>query len=176
MTIPKATAFIRPGIHPTTGTWADIGAGTGLFTMALMQILEEGTIISVDKSPHALYSIEAPPHIHLEIFEGDFNVPVELPPLEGIVMANALHYAKDHLYVLKNVLTSLREGGRLMLIEYDTEVPNEPWVPNPVSLQLFRSLCRNVGLSEPELIGARESIYQEGRMYAVVSKKLVVSS
>ena len=172
MTLPEAISFIRPGIHPRSGTWADIGAGTGLFSLALMEILEEGSVIAMDKSPHALYAIKAPPHIHLEIFEGDFNEPVELPPLEGIVMANALHYAKDHQYVLKNVLASLRNGGRFILIEYDTEVPNEPWVPNPVSLHLYRTLCRKVGLTDPELIGERESIYQDGRMYAVVSKKV----
>jgi len=172
MTINEAISFIRPGILHPSGTWADIGAGNGLFSLALMQILEEGTVIAVDKSIHALYGIKAPSHIHFDIVEGDFNETLELPPLDGIVMANALHYAKDHLYVLKNVLTSLRDGGSFMLIEYDTEVPNEPWVPNPVSLHLFRSLCRKVGLTEPEMIGERDSIYQDGRMYAVVSKKV----
>ncbi len=171
MTLPEAISFIRPGIHPGSGTWADIGAGTGLFSRALMEILEEGTIIAVDKSPHALYSIKVPIHMQLEIVEADFNNSLDLPPLDGIMMANALHYAKDHLYVLKNVLNSLRNGGVFMLIEYDTDVPNEPWVPNPVSLHLFRNLCRKVGLTEPELIGERSSIYQDGMMYAVVSKK-----
>jgi SAM-dependent methyltransferase len=170
MTIPEAISFIRPGIHPRSGTWADIGAGTGLFTNALMEILEEGSIIAIDKSPHALFSIKAPGHIHFEIREGDFNHPLELPSLDGIVMANALHYAKDHLFVLKNVVKSLNDGGSFILIEYDTEVPNEPWVPNPVSLHLFRTLCSKVGLTDPELIGERKSIYQATRMYAVVSK------
>ena len=169
MTPIEAINFIRLGIIHPSGTWADIGAGTGLFSRALMEILEEGKVIAVDKSPHALYGIKAPRHIHFEIVEGDFNETLELPPLDGIVMADALHYAKDHLYVLKNVLTSLRDGGRFILIEYDTDVPNEPWVPNPVSLHLFSNLCRKVGLTDPELIGERESIYQDGRMYAVVS-------
>jgi len=172
MTLQEAISFIRFGVQPLSGTWADIGAGTGLFSLALMQILEEGSVIAVDKSPHALYNINAPNHIHFEIVEGDFNNLLDLPPLDGIVMANALHYAHDHLYVLKNVLTSLRDEGIFILIEYDTQVPNEPWVPNPVSLHLFHNLCMKVGLTDPELIGERESIYQDGRMYAVVSKKV----
>ena len=172
MNVEEAVALIRPGVHPQIGTWADIGAGTGLFSRALMEILDEGTIIAIDKNPHALYSIKAPSHIDFQIMEGDFNDPLGLPPLDGIVMANALHYAKDHLYVLKNVLASLKYGGRFILIEYDTEVPNIPWVPNPVSMHLFRTLCRKVGLNEPEWIGERESIYQDGMIYAVVSNKI----
>jgi ubiquinone/menaquinone biosynthesis C-methylase UbiE len=170
MTLTEAIHFIRPGIQPANGIWADIGAGTGLFTMALMHIMEEGTIIAVDKSPHALYSIKASSQIHFQVMEGDFNQPLQLPLMDGILMANALHYANDHITVLENVLASLREGGRFVLIEYDTEVPNGPWVPNPVSMKLFRNLCKQVGLSDPELIGERQSIYQDGTMYAVVSK------
>mgnify|MGYP002683214101 CR=1 FL=1 len=57
MTPIEAINFIRLGIIHPSGTWADIGAGTGLFSRALMEILEEGKVIAVDKSPHALYGI-----------------------------------------------------------------------------------------------------------------------
>jgi trans-aconitate methyltransferase len=120
-----------------------------MFTLALMEILESGKIMALDKSPHALYKIKPPIHVSLEIIDADFNQPLELPELDGIVMANALHYAKDHRYVLQNVLTSLKAKGSFILVEYDTERPNEPWVPNPVSLNTFRKLCKLSGLSEP---------------------------
>ena len=173
MFLQEAISFIRPGVHPDSGTWADIGAGTGLFTLALMQILTEGKVIALDKSPHALHSIKLLPEVTIEIREGDFNLPIELPPLDGILMANALHYANDHIYVLNNVLSALKDKGSFVLVEYDTETPNVPWVPNPVSLTRFRELCKLVGLTEPELINERTSIYQDGRMYAVVSKRII---
>ena len=172
MTLQEAIAFIRPGIQLPSGTWADIGAGTGLFSQALMHILKSGKVIAMDKSPHALHSITPLPHIDYEILEGDFNVTLDLPSLDGILMANALHYAKDHQYVLKNVLEGLKDNGTFILIEYDTDIRNEPWVPNPVSLKHFMDLCGKVGLTQPELIGERASIYQDGSMYAVVSRKL----
>ena len=128
----------------------------------------------MDKSTHALYDLKPPSHIDFEIKENDFNLPVELPPLDGILMANSLHYAKDHRYVLNNVLSALKESGTFILIEYDTDTPNVPWVPNPVSLKRFKELCGRVGLTQPELIAERTSIYQEGRMYAVVSKKMKI--
>ncbi|MEP6796121.1 MAG: class I SAM-dependent methyltransferase, partial [Saprospiraceae bacterium] len=109
--------------------------------------------------------------ILLEIVEADFNIPMVLPSLDGILMANALHYANDHLYVLNNVLTSLNPGGTFILIEYDTENPNPPWVPNPVSLHKFRELCRQTGLKDPIEIGRRQSIYQDGELYVVTTFK-----
>jgi ubiquinone/menaquinone biosynthesis C-methylase UbiE len=172
MTLAEAIDLIRPGILSKKGTWADIGAGTGMFTLALMEILESGKVIALDKSPHTLYSIKAPSHLKLKIVDADFNRPLELPALDGIVMANALHYAKDHQTVLQNVLASLKPEGIFILIEYDTERPNEPWVPNPVSLNKFRALCKITGLSDPVEIGRKKSIYSDGEIYSVVSRKV----
>jgi SAM-dependent methyltransferase len=190
MTLSEAVQLIRHGIHPLNGTWADIGAGTGMFTLALMEILTEGKIIAVDKSPHALYKLPNPQSsinksqskiknlnskIALDIVEADFNGPLDLPPLDGIIMANSLHYAKDHLAVLKNVLSSLKPDGTFILIEYDTEKPNEPWVPNPVSFEKFKKLCQQVSLTEPMEIGRKKSIYGDGEIYVVRTKGKAIS-
>lgn len=185
MTLTEAVDLIRPGVMPNSGTWADIGAGTGLFTEALMEILEEGKVIAMDKSPHGLYANRQlainnrqlaignkQKSVTIEIAEEDFNSPLSLPPLDGILMANALHYATDRLTVLKNVLTSLKSEGTFILIEYDSDKPNPPWVPNPVSLKTFRELCKKAGLKEPMEIGRKKSIYQDGEMYIAVTSFL----
>ncbi len=206
MTLHEAIDLIRPGVIPPSGIWADIGAGTGLFTEALLEILEEGKVIAVDKSPHGLYSNRQlamsnkqlainkgqlatgkgqlatgkgqsamgnkQNKVSIEIVEADFNIPLALPSLDGILMANALHYAHDHLTVLKNVLTSLKPGGTFILIEYDTDKPNPPWVPNPISIEKFRELCKHTGMKAPREIGRRKSIYQDGEMYVVVTKTM----
>jgi len=168
MTLQESIDLIRAGVEPAHGTWADIGAGTGMFTLALMEILTEGKIIAVDKSPHALYKIKPVALISYEIVEADFHLPFDLPALDGIVMANALHYAKDHLAVLKNLLATLKRGGTFILIEYDTDRPNEPWVPNPVSFKKFKTLCEEAGLTEPIEIGRKKSIYSDGEIYSAV--------
>ncbi|MEO5905727.1 MAG: class I SAM-dependent methyltransferase, partial [Saprospiraceae bacterium] len=93
MTFQEAVEFIRPAVIPSSGVWADIGAGTGLFSQALLEILDNGKVFSVDKSPHALYKINPPAKNELVIIEGDFQKPLFLPSLDGIIMANALHYA-----------------------------------------------------------------------------------
>src|SRR5688572_22774548 len=100
MTLQEAIDLIHPGIIPASGIWADIGAGTGVFTNALLEILTGGKVIAVDKSPHALYAIVNHNHnVEYEIMEGDFYQDLHLPLLNGIIMANALHYANDHVAV-----------------------------------------------------------------------------
>ena len=168
VTLHEAIELIQKGVNHPIGTWADIGAGTGMFTLALMEILTEGKIIALDKSPHALYKIKAPTHVGLEIIDADFDRPLDLPELDGFVMANALHYAKDHTFALQNVLASLKPGGNFILIEYDTEIPNEPWVPNPISFRKFSALCKALDLNVPELIGTHSSIYSDGNIYSAL--------
>lgn len=168
MTLHEAVELIRPGVVPVSGIWADIGAGTGMFTKALMEILIEGKIIALDKSPHALFQsnfADSESKVIVEIKEGDFNQSLDLPQLDGIIMANALHYANDHLAVLQNVITTLKPGGSFILIEYETKNPNPPWVPNPVPFQRFFDLCNLAGLNEPNTIGTHQSIYNDGIMY-----------
>lgn len=172
MTKEQAIDLIRPGIRKPEGHWADIGAGTGLFTQALCAVLGEGSrVYAVDKSPHALWDLASDARVEIEVVEADFHEVLDLPPLDGIVMANALHYAKDHMQVLQHVAAPLKSGGTLILVEYDTETPRPPWVPNPVSLRIFQTLCPACGLSEPEVLGSTDSRYGYDRIYVAVTWK-----
>ena len=57
MTHQQAKSLIEKGVKNPSGIWADIGAGTGVFTLALRDLLEGGKIYAVDKSPHALWKL-----------------------------------------------------------------------------------------------------------------------
>ena len=179
MTTEEAIALIKPGIRHAIGTWADIGAGTGMFTQALAEVLESGKIIALDKSPHTLYNLvkeyqytHPDSAIEIEIVEADFNAILNLPPLDGIIMANALHYALDPLKAMKNVTQSLKEDGVFILIEYDTETANPPWVPYPVSFERFTEICMKARLPKPKEITRRKSIYSDGDMYVAIIENL----
>lgn len=180
MILSEAIDFIQPSVQPNHGVWADIGAGSGLFTEALLHILKSGKIIALDKSPHVLYQSglqtsqnagKALTNLSVEIMEADFNHSLDLPPLDGILMANALHYANDHLQVLQNVLKHLKPEGTFILIEYELETPNPPWVPNPVPFKVFIELCSKTSLSSPVIKNTRESIYHDGRLYLAIASK-----
>ena len=90
--------LIKDGIEQPGGIWADIGSGTGAFTLALAELLgANGTIISVDKDRAALQRQETLmrdrfPQTTLYYNRKDYTKPLDLPPLDGIVMANTLHF------------------------------------------------------------------------------------
>lgn len=170
MTHQEAIDLIAPGIPAEASTWADMGAGTGVFTLALQEILPSGTIYAADKSPHMLWRLPSTPNVKIEVLEADFTRPFEMPQVEGILMANALHYAKDPIQALTLVLAHLAPGGTFMLIEYDTDQANPPWVPYPISAPTFQQIAPLLGLTTLRDINRRTSIYQE-EIYVVTGKK-----
>ena len=170
MDVHTAINLIQQGVIPQKAIWADLGAGTGLFTVALDFLLKKGsTIYAVDKSPHGLYKLETLTNSQLQIVDGDFTRSLDLPLLDGILMANAIHYVKDKKGTLSNLLKYLKPNGAFILLEYDTEKPTPIWVPHPISFEQFRTLSKEVGLSKPKLIGETPSAYGHQRIYSCLS-------
>lgn len=174
MQLSEAITMIEKGIADPSGNWADIGAGTGLFTLALGHLLrEDATVYAVDKNPHGLYRLTREISFNMEIVEADFTKSLEdLPALNGIVMANALHYAKDPAETMRKILSKLEAGGTFILIEYDTRRAVPIWVPYPVPFSDFQKIAQEVGLSAPEKLQQRPSIYGNGMIYAAACTKI----
>jgi SAM-dependent methyltransferase len=167
MQLPEAISLIKKGIVPQSSpqTWADLGAGRGLFSDALLTLLQPGSIIhAVDTNKQA--NLHNPSII---FHQADFvNDKLPLPALDGILMANSLHYVHDQVACIKQLKTYLRNHtGVFILIEYDTDKGNE-WVPYPVSFARARTIFGEAGFSKIEKIGERSSIYNKASMYAAL--------
>ena len=145
--------LIREGVTGAGPAWADLGSGRGAFTLALADLLGSvGSIVSVDRDAAALADQrlaldERFPATRLDQRVADFGRPLGLHDLDGIVMANSLHFIQAKAPVLELVRGSLRAGGRLVLVEYDTDVGNQ-WVPYPVSFDSWRTLAADAGLRD----------------------------
>lgn len=160
-----AVALLRPAVGEAAGTtWADLGAGTGVFTRALAALVgPEGHVIAVDADDHTLSVVRAwaararggPP---VTVIHADVTRPLTLPPLDGVLMANTLHFMRDPAAVLSLAASNLRAGGRFVLIEYEGRRPG-PWVPFPVSIARFRELAGQAGLTPPEVVATRPSAF-----------------
>src|SRR6185312_1071147 len=94
-------------------------------------------IYSIDRDRRALQRQQSElsrrfPDTVLHTVHADFTRPLDLPPLDGVVMANSLHFQRDKDAVLRRMLNYLKPGGRLVLVEYNADRGNH-WVPYPLS-------------------------------------------
>jgi ubiquinone/menaquinone biosynthesis C-methylase UbiE len=163
--------LIRPGVVGTV--WGDFGAGSGAFTLALSEILGPGgEIHAVDRDSGALKANRREMHrrfpaVSVQYHEQDFTQAMDLPPLDGIVMANSLHFQRDHSTALEHVKRFLSPGGRIVVVEYNIEDANFA-VPHPVPYRLWESLASGSGLRHTELMMRRPSRFLR-EIYSAVS-------
>lgn len=97
--------------------------------------------------------------------QADFTQPLPLPTLDGLVLANALHFVRPLSRVLTQLAQHLRPGGRLLVVEYDLALPR-PWVPFPISADAFPALVAAAGLVTPRIVGTRRSPRSGSVLYA----------
>jgi SAM-dependent methyltransferase len=169
--------LLRPGVPDRAGIWADVGAGDGAFTLALADLLgPEGRIIAVDREAAALRrNTEALaarfPDVPLTTLLADFTAPLDLPPLDGLVAANSLHFVPHALQVdvIRQLAGHLRPGGRFIVVEYDVD-RGMPWVPHPFSAGSWERLAAAAGLTDTEQIGRVPSRFL-GAIYSAVGRR-----
>jgi hypothetical protein len=98
------------------------------------------------------------------VVTADFTQPLALPPLDGIVAANAIHFVRDRVALLRRWCAYLKPSGRFILVEYDTDDGNR-WVPYPVSFAALPALARAAGFAPPSLLDVHRSRFLH-RIYA----------
>ena len=163
--------LITPGVPENAGgRWADFGAGTGAFTLALRDVAgPDVEIIAIDRDAGDLREVQramehAFPGTLLQTRAADFTRPLELPPLAGILAANSLHYVRDQVALLRRWRSYLAPGGRLIVVEYDTGHGNH-WVPHAISFETFSEIAQEAGFTAPQRIGTQPSRFL-GRFFA----------
>jgi ubiquinone/menaquinone biosynthesis C-methylase UbiE len=155
------------------GTWADLGAGTGAFTLALADLVgPHGVVHAIDRDRAALAElrsafVSAVPQAELRVHAADFTRRLDLADLDGVVMANALHFVEDKAAVLALVRGYLKPGGRLLLVEYDSDRGNA-WVPHPMSFETWRDLAADAGFVETRKLATVPSRFLN-RIYSALS-------
>jgi SAM-dependent methyltransferase len=177
--VEEAQALIAPAVLAAAGArWAELGAGRGTFTRALARLLGAGAeVYAVDRDAAALSAlagIGAREGARVVPLRGDFADDagwreLSLPPLDGILLANALHFvpAEEQRGVLARLVDGLRPGGRIVVVEYEGRAAN-PWVPYPVDLAALAALLPP-GMAAPVRIGARPSAFG-GTLYAACTQ------
>src|SRR6266446_1906681 len=133
--------LIRDGVGERGGRWADLGAGEGAFTLALADVLgQDAHITAIDKDARALEAVAG----RFGVRVADFTRPLDLHDLDGVLMANSLHFVRDKQPVLGAVHGMLRPGGRLIIVEYGADRGN-PWVPYPFTYERREAIAARAG-------------------------------
>jgi len=179
MNTREAVALIEQAVPGSAATWADLGAGDGTFTRALVQILgKDAKVFAVDRDPRALASLgrwAAREGANVVTVDADFTRPFDLPgldgaTLDGLLLANALHFVRDAGAVLGRLVARLRPGGRVVIVEYDRRAPNR-WVPYPINSERLPAIAAEAGLSPPVITATRPSAYG-GLLYVAAADRV----
>jgi ubiquinone/menaquinone biosynthesis C-methylase UbiE len=161
-------ALLQPAGLLPGGIWADLGAGSGSFTLALRDLTgTQAEIYAVDRDKSRLGELERawrtrfgePDHLHL--LTSDFTCSLPVPPLDGVLMANSLHFFKEKISVLQHVGTLLKPDGVLLVVEYNVDVGNV-WVPYPFSFEKFKVLSTKAGFGVARLLATHPSSFLRG--------------
>ena len=174
MTLQEAITLIRDKniISDSKSVWADLGCGSGLFTYALASLLhEESVIYSIDKIISSFKIISFSTKVTIKPVEMDFEKEkFPFKDLDGILMANSLHFVKDKKRFFENMKSSLNNNGCFLIVEYDTEVPS-PWVPYPINFSSLKKLLNNAGYPSVTKINERPSAFNKGNLYSAMIRR-----
>jgi trans-aconitate methyltransferase len=150
--------------------WADLGCGNGLFTRALASLLPGGSIIhAIDADEKTIREIpDSYNGVGIEKSVLDFTSDrLVLQHMDGIMMANSLHYVKDKEPFLKKMIASLKTGGYFLLVDYDMKRVNR-WVPYPLQIEVAEKLFLHCGAQFFKILNKRKSVFGDQWMYAAL--------
>lgn len=165
--------LLRGGIPGPGGTWADMGSGAGAFTLALADLIgPTGQIYSIDRDGDALKRQEQAmrsrfPEVLVHYLQSDFARRVEMTSLDGVVMANSLHFHREKNSIVKLIRSYLNPDGRMILVEYNVDRGN-PWVPHPISYPSWEALAWEAGFGRTRLLATHPSRFLR-EIYSAVS-------
>jgi SAM-dependent methyltransferase len=172
MLLPDAIKMLADSDVSALGptTWADLGCGNGTFTLALATLLAAGsTIHAMDRDGSALRRIpSAHNDVRIRTHRGDFMKQTwPFADLDGILMANSLHYVADQAAFIRACEERMTLKRRFLIVEYDTNDASR-WVPNPLSQARLTAMFASAGYSSVRILRSRSSIYRRASLYAAV--------
>ena len=140
---PERDAWQKPeevldALHlQPTSLVADIGAGTGYFSVRIAKRVPEGKIFAADVEPDMVRYLGArAEREHLanltpvQARTDATNLP---EPVDLILVVDTYHHIDDRTRYFAALQSSLRPGGRLVIIDFKADLPNGPPAQHRIS-------------------------------------------
>ena len=113
-----------------TDSVADLGAGTGYFSVRIARLVPEGKLFSVDIEPEMLRHLrERAQHENLGVLvpilasAASANLP---EPVDLILVVDTYHHIDDRVAYFSKLKASLRPNGRLAIVDFKADSPEGP--------------------------------------------------
>lgn len=108
-------------------TVADLGAGTGYFSLQLAPLVPQGKVLAVDLQPEMLAIVDFLKQdqqvANLETIQATVDDPHLPPGIDVVLMVDAYHEFAYPQEVMTAVVAALKPSGRVVLAEYRGENP-----------------------------------------------------
>jgi precorrin-6B methylase 2 len=150
---------------------ADVGAGTGLFTLELAQrVGPEGKVYAVDVQPYFLDHIGQKARKaglgNIELVRAtQHSAKLFADSVDLVIMCDAYHHVERPADYLSSLKWALRPGGRLVIVDYIAiEGRSEAWLLEHVRAtpQQFRAEIEGAGF---RFLRAHEGMLEENFFY-----------
>ena len=147
--------------------WADLGCGNGRFTLALAEQLAPGSVIhAMDRDARALARIDTHHgNARIGTHRGDFTkLPWPFGDLDGILMANSLHFIEHRHAFIRPCQSQLRPAHRFLSRSHGQSQS----VGAPLSRTALENLFKDAGYTAFTTLGSRPSLYHRAPLYAAL--------
>jgi len=113
---------------------ADIGAGSGYYTVRIAELVPDGQVMAVDIQPEMIAFLEAKEKelglsnvtAHLGTIE---DTQLDPESIDAALMVDAYHEFSHPREIMESIFSALRPGGKVFLLEYRAEDPSVPIKP-----------------------------------------------
>lgn len=129
----KPEAVLTKLALPQDAAVADIGAGTGYFTVRLARQVSSGTVIAADIEPDMVrYLGERATKESLSnitAVQSATDDPALPSPVDLIFICDTLHHMANRTEYFRRAAASLRPGGRVAIVDFSPDAPDD--APGP---------------------------------------------
>lgn len=109
---------------------ADLGAGTGYFSVRLAKAVPKGTVYAVDIEPAMLAHIEkrasAAGLANIVTVAAAERSPGLPAPVDVLLVVDTYHHVPDRTAYFRDVQKSLKPGGRIAIVDFRKDSPEGP--------------------------------------------------
>lgn len=113
-----------------TARVAEVGAGTGYFSVRIARRVPDGKVFAVDIEPDMLNYLSERAHrerLHvLHPVRASVDNPYLPEPVDVALIVDTYHHIDDRVAYFSRLKSSLRPGGRLAIVDFKIDAPERP--------------------------------------------------